>query len=633
DACRFRHALVREALYDDLLPGERERLHVAAAEALTTSERLDEHVRWALLAHHWDAAGLPVKAYAASLNAADEAQKLHAYADAAAQYERALRLYDQLPDPGIAKFELLMRTATANDASHGGQRSIDLARAALREMELPGQDVSPEQRALVLERIGRYNWGKHDAAAAAAYEQAVTLLEGRPTSREQAFTRSALGQSLMLRNRYRESEQVLQQAIAIARAVGAGDVEAHALCSLGPVLVGTGRTDEGLATMRQAEQLAIRVGSDEEQCRVYTNLTHCLYLSARYDEAAQAAAEGIEVSIRNGYQRAYGQSVLGNWLMAMYCAGRWDDAVAVRADPRIRPGDPYQELRWLPLLLARGRDDEARPLIKQVLAETIHADDMQFRGQALLRAAELAARDGQWDEARANVAEVLTLAESGEDQYYRAQTYGLALRIEADRPAPSPTDVADRVASAAAAWGAALPAQLPEVRAWLADAAASHSQVHGRDTAESWSEVAAIWDEVGQPFRAAQARYRQADALLRARSRDEATALLREVLRAATSLGAAPLVTQVRQLAQRARVELAGALDAAAAPDPVAALNLTPRELDVLTLLAQGRTNRQIGEALFISEKTASVHVTNLLRKLGVPNRIEAAAIGQRVGL
>jgi DNA-binding NarL/FixJ family response regulator len=285
------------------------------------------------------------------------------------------------------------------------------------------------------------------------------------------------------------------------------------------------------------------------------------------------------------------------------------------------------------LLLARGRDDEARPLIKQVLAETIHADDMQFRGQALLRAAELAARDGQWDEARANVAEVLTLAESGEDQYYRAQTYGLALRIEADRPAPSPTDVADRVASAAAAWGAALPAQLPEVRAWLADAAASHSQVHGRDTAESWSEVAAIWDEVGQPFRAAQARYRQADALLRARSRDEATALLREVLRAATSLGAAPLVTQVRQLAQRARVELAGALDAAAAPDPVAALNLTPRELDVLTLLAQGRTNRQIGEALFISEKTASVHVTNLLRKLGVPNRIEAAAIGQRVGL
>jgi DNA-binding NarL/FixJ family response regulator len=73
--------------------------------------------------------------------------------------------------------------------------------------------------------------------------------------------------------------------------------------------------------------------------------------------------------------------------------------------------------------------------------------------------------------------------------------------------------------------------------------------------------------------------------------------------------------------------------ESAVAPDPVAALNLTPRELDVLTLLAQGRTNRQIGEALFISEKTASVHVTNLLRKLGVPNRIEAAGIGQRVGL
>lgn len=267
DSCRFRHALVREALYDDLLPGERERLHLATAAALETSERLSEHARWALMAHHWDAAGMPVKAYAASLNAAEEAQKVHAFADAAAQYERALRLYDQLPDPGLSKVELLMRAAHATDAASSGRRPIALAEAAVREMS---DDLPPEQRALVYERIGRYNWGQHDAAAAAAYEKAVELLEGRPPSREQAFTRSALGQSLMLRNRYRESEQVLQQAIQIAREVGAGDVEGHALCSLGPALVGTGRVDEGLAAMRQAQELTMRLGSDEEQCRVYT---------------------------------------------------------------------------------------------------------------------------------------------------------------------------------------------------------------------------------------------------------------------------------------------------------------------------------------------------------------------------
>jgi predicted ATPase len=92
DAGRFRHALVREALYDDLLPGERKRLHLAAAQAIEASERLDEHVRWALLAHHWDAAGMTVKAFAASLQAGQEAERVHAFADAAAQYDRALRL-------------------------------------------------------------------------------------------------------------------------------------------------------------------------------------------------------------------------------------------------------------------------------------------------------------------------------------------------------------------------------------------------------------------------------------------------------------------------------------------------------------------------------------------------------------
>jgi DNA-binding NarL/FixJ family response regulator len=97
-------------------------------------------------------------------------------------------------------------------------------------------------------------------------------------------------------------------------------------------------------------------------------------------------------------------------------------------------------------------------------------------------------------------------------------------------------------------------------------------------------------------------------------------------------LGAEPLAARIRQLAQRGRLDLSGD-GAQAARDPAAALNVTPREIDVLRLLADGRTNRQIGEALFISEKTASVHVTNLLRKLGVPNRVEAAAIAQRVGL
>ena len=336
DACRFRHALVREALYDDLLPGERERLHLSAAQAIEVSERLDEHVRWALLAHHWDAAGMSVKAFAASLQAGQEAERVHAFADAAAQYERALRLYDRLPDPGIRRADLLMRAANAFHASSISPRAAALAEAALREF---GDDAAPEQRALVYERIGRFNWMiNRGGAAHAAYEQARALVEGRPASREQAFTLAALGQSLMLRERYHDADRALQRAIAVADEVGATDVRAHALTSLGPTLAGLGRVDESVSALQRARELTT---DPEEVGRGYVNLAHCLYYAARYDEAARVGADGVEYAMRSGYHGTYTSAVAGAWVTTLLCAGRWDEAATLRADRRIRPGDPY----------------------------------------------------------------------------------------------------------------------------------------------------------------------------------------------------------------------------------------------------------------------------------------------------
>lgn len=619
DACRFRHALVREALYDDLLPGERERLHLDAARAIEASKRLDAHVRWALLAHHWDAGRMPVKAFAASLQAGQEAERVGAFADAAAQYERALRLYDRLPDPGISRADLLLLAASALHASSFSPRSVTLAEAALREL---GDDAPAEQRALVYERIGRYNWAiNRGIAAHTAYEQAGALVEGRPISPEQAYILSALGQSLMLRNQYRDAEQVLNRAIVIADEVGADDVRAHVLVSLAPTLVGLGRLDEGVSTMERAFEL---ITDPYEMCRAHVNVAHCLCYATRYDDAARAGAEGVDYAVGAGYVRHYASAVAGNWVIALICAGRWDEAAAVRSDPRVPPGDPYYELRSLPLLLWRGQLDEARPLLERVLRDTAQADDVQFRGLALLRAAELATLDERWDDARALLTEALTLARRTDDQYYVAQAYGLGVTIQGDPAA------VDELAAEAIAWGATVPTPLPEVRAWLATVPAERARAHGADTPDEWAAAVALWDEVGQPYRAAVARYWQADALLRARSREAAAELLTEVLGVADALSAAPLAAQVRSLAQRARLGLS---TGGPARDPVAALHLTPRELEVLALVAQGRTNRQIGTALFISEKTASVHVTNLLRKLGVTNRTEAAAIAGRVGV
>jgi DNA-binding NarL/FixJ family response regulator len=373
--------------------------------------------------------------------------------------------------------------------------------------------------------------------------------------------------------------------------------------------------------MRRARALTTE---PEEMGRAYVNLVYCLNHAVRYDEAARVGAEGVDYVMRSGYQRTYASAIAGNWITALLCAGRWHEAAAVLADPRIRPGDPYYALRWLPLLLWRGQVEEARPVVERLLRDTAQAEDVQFCGLAFLRAAELATLDQRWDDAHALIAEMLALARTTDDQYYVAQAYGLGVTISIDVAA------VDRLAAEALAWGATVPAPLPEVRAWLATVPAQRSLAHGTDTAEDWAAAVAAWDEVGQPYRAALARYRQADALLRGRSREVAAKLLDDVLDVADRLGAAPLAAQARSLAQRARLTLSAGTPA---PDPAAPLNLTPREIEVLALVAQGRTNRQIGAALFISEKTASVHVTNLLRKLGVTNRTEAAAVAQRGGV
>jgi DNA-binding NarL/FixJ family response regulator len=176
-------------------------------------------------------------------------------------------------------------------------------------------------------------------------------------------------------------------------------------------------------------------------------------------------------------------------------------------------------------------------------------------------------------------------------------------------------------------------APLPETVAWLATAEADHARAHGRDNAQTWAGVVKEWDRIGQPYPAALARYRQADALLRERGdRGQAATAARTALQVADRLGAEPLAADLRRLAQRGRLDLAEVTGHTPA-QPSTHLNITPRESEVLGQLALGRTNRQIAQALFISEKTASVHVTNLLRKLGVTSRVQAAAIAQRTGL
>ena len=231
---------------------------------------------------------------------------------------------------------------------------------------------------------------------------------------------------------------------------------------------------------------------------------------------------------------------------------------------------------------------------------------------------------------------------------YAASLYGLGVRVEADRAElararrpgqPAPDDGAstallgrlDQAATGPAAAG------IPELAAWHTLGLAERTRQAGQPDPAAWAAAVTSWERLGQPYRAAYAGFRQAEALLAAGDRESAAVVLGRTAEVTGRLGARPLDTEVRALARRARLDLTPHVGAPAvatgASTPAEQLGLTPREAEVLALVAAGRSNRQIAQALFISPKTASVHVSNILAKLGVAGRVEAAAIAHRLGL
>ena len=171
--------------------------------------------------------------------------------------------------------------------------------------------------------------------------------------------------------------------------------------------------------------------------------------------------------------------------------------------------------------------------------------------------------------------------------------------------------------------------------AYLHQAEADHCRALGADKPERWTVAADAWDALGRPYPAATARWRQAEALVAAGDREAATEPARASLAVAERLGAAWLSGEIESLAARARLRLAEGAGAASngsdgGEDP---FGLTPRERQVLALVAAGATNREIGQQLYMAEKTASVHVSRILAKLDVRSRTEAAGVAHRLGL
>jgi DNA-binding CsgD family transcriptional regulator len=371
------------------------------------------------------------------------------------------------------------------------------------------------------------------------------------------------------------------------------------------------------------------------------------------------AAQGIEVAAAAGLRRTFGAFLAGNAAAALYHLGRWDETVEL-TDDFLELGDD-ENLNTVTLRQSRAVLDAGRGEFEDALAhvravERLSGDmfiAVQYPPVLAAAEAEVAAWQGRLEDAAAAVAEGLATLQGPLQDLRAYMLLAIGLRVEGDRAGlAAARHDHDTLADARLVAGELLrwartaldDPGVPPRRALLATCEAEWARVQGEPDPDRWLAAVAAWEETGYPYPLAMARWRAAEALLSRRGdRTLAADLLRQGHAAATAVGAAPLRRELERLARLARVELGGGQDPAGEPDTTrppepaapagADLGLTPRELEVLALVAEGRSNRQVAEALFISAKTASVHVSNILAKLGVGSRVEAAAVAHRLGL
>ncbi len=643
---RFRHALLREAVYAAMLPGEARRLHRALATALTADPSLGASgpgYRVAELAGHWWAAGEWSEAFTASLAAADAAEAVWAFPEALAHLEHALSALDRMPgDARTDRVELLAKVSEVAHMAGAGQRAVELAQAAVEGCDAA---ADPFSAARYYTLLGRNQWALGEQQAAFdAYRQAASLLPKDPPSIELARILAEEARWLMLVARYVESEALCHETIAVARAVGARAVEGHATNTLGVCRADLGHPDEGIELLRTALGIALGVGSAWDIDRAYINLGHVLTDWGELEAAVDLVSESRAAGEQRGFHRLNGAVVNGLW--GLVRLSRYEEAEAMLANwGRRGVGTTDVAPQLVPAMIAirRGRLDEAARLLADAERSSSNLDDVQTRGQMYIEVAELAIERDLPDEAYAAIERALALVTATDDASRRAHMCAIGIRALADGLALAHAHGQRVDTSVALARGAALVVEAnrlvdggaglrpPQAMACIAMCVAEQSRLTRSDPA-LWASAVSLWEAAHEPYRAAYCQWRQAAALLENRvGRREADACLQAAFATATRIGAIPLRTHIEQLAQRARITLSAA--AVSPSSPASALGLTPRELEILGQLADGMTDREIAEALFISKKTASVHVSNVLHKLDVSNRVEAGRVGQAHGL
>jgi DNA-binding CsgD family transcriptional regulator/tetratricopeptide (TPR) repeat protein len=652
DRYEFRHAILRESVVAEMLRSERAAAHRAAALGLRRAHRDGSGEDLVPLAHHLVASADHAQAFPAVLAAADYARGIYAFAEARRQLSLARReLWQRVEDPerlsGLGYADLLRREAEMARWAGEPSAAVDILREGLAAAPPQGPD-----RALLELELGEALWAAGDPAGAlASYRRSEAALAPGDVGQELlGRVLAALSQGLVATGQYEAAAAAAERAVALADEAGAARTALQARITLATALTRHDGLEDGVSRLRECLAESFAADAFKAVVRCYGNLAFLHSSSGQFHEAVQVGQEAQAACRRFGPLLLVAPTLAENWVHALVATGRWDEAerLATELEGQWSAEGMALALHVQLAQVAAARGDRvvlARELA--VVEPIVHPDDpYTLHDVTTARVEDLLWRG---EAAAAHRLARTTLDELGgqQDVVLVLGTCALALRALADlvtagasgREAPA----GELEHLLGTARDAAQHATSALERAHLLVCEAEASRATRARSAGPWTAAVERWEALGCPYPTAYAQWREAEELFGARARVRGTRSLAAALATADAIGAVPLATAVRTLARHAGVAATALSDHGSqveaarpatleTPDHIP-VTLTPRERDVLLMLTRGHTNQQIARRLFITESTVSVHVSHIIAKLGVSNRLQAAAAAHRLNL